>query len=124
MLTVFVMFQAIEMIKQVETEAQNETKHVTKKTHKGEVEVDEEGEEDMSALADEVKLVNGFEHLCNSYIRILPRNYGITYINALQNRCYMCNPWTRVIILNIGLKLRNKLHGPMHYKIGVTCVFN
>jgi len=89
------MFQAIEMIKQVETEAQNETKHVTKKTHKGEVEVDEEGEEDMSALADEVKLVNGFEHLCNSYIRILTRNYRITYINALQNRCYMCNPWTQ-----------------------------
>jgi len=25
---------------------------------------------------------------------------------------------------NIDLKLRNKLHGPMHYKIGVTCVSN
>ena len=25
---------------------------------------------------------------------------------------------------NIDLKLRNKLHGPMHYKIGDTCVFN
>ena len=24
----------------------------------------------------------------------------------------------------MDLKLRNKLHGPMHYKIGVTCVFN
>ena len=25
---------------------------------------------------------------------------------------------------NIDLKLRNKLHGPMHYKIGVICVFS
>jgi len=26
--------------------------------------------------------------------------------------------------MNIDLKLRNKSHGSMHYKIGVTCVFN
>ena len=26
--------------------------------------------------------------------------------------------------MNIDLKLRNKLHGPMHLKIGVTCVNN
>ena len=26
--------------------------------------------------------------------------------------------------MNIDLKLRNKSHGPMHYKIGVTCVYN
>jgi len=26
--------------------------------------------------------------------------------------------------MNVDLKLRNELHGPMHYKIGVTCVFN
>ena len=25
---------------------------------------------------------------------------------------------------NIDLKLRNKLHGPIHCKIGVTCVYN
>ena len=25
---------------------------------------------------------------------------------------------------NNDLKLRNKLYGQMHYKIGVTCVFN
>jgi len=25
---------------------------------------------------------------------------------------------------NIDLNLQNKLHGPMNYKIGVTCVFN
>jgi len=25
---------------------------------------------------------------------------------------------------NIENKIKNKLHGPMHYKIGVTCVFN
>jgi len=24
---------------------------------------------------------------------------------------------------NIDLKLQNKSHGPMHYKIGVTCVY-
>jgi len=29
-----------------------------------------------------------------------------------------------VLYTNIDLKLRNKLHGPMHYKIGVTCVYN
>ena len=26
--------------------------------------------------------------------------------------------------MNIDQKLRNKLHGPMHYKQGVACVFN
>jgi len=26
--------------------------------------------------------------------------------------------------MNIDQKLRNKLHGPMHYKIDVTCVYN
>ena len=29
-----------------------------------------------------------------------------------------------VLDTDIDLKLRNKLHGPMHYKIGVTCVYN
>ena len=29
-----------------------------------------------------------------------------------------------VLFTNIDLKLRNKSHGPMHYKIGVTCVYN
>ena len=29
-----------------------------------------------------------------------------------------------VLYTNIDLKLRNKSHGPMHYKIGVTCVYN
>jgi len=29
-----------------------------------------------------------------------------------------------VLYTNINLKLRNKLHGPMHYKIGVTFVYN
>jgi len=28
-----------------------------------------------------------------------------------------------VLYKNIDLKLQNKLHGPMHYKIGVTCVY-
>jgi len=29
-----------------------------------------------------------------------------------------------LLYTNIDLKLRNKLHGPMHCKIGVTCVYN
>ena len=29
-----------------------------------------------------------------------------------------------VLYTNIDLKLRNKSHVPMHYKIGVTCVYN
>ena len=29
-----------------------------------------------------------------------------------------------VLYTNIDLKLRKKSHGPMHYKIGVTCVYN
>jgi len=35
---------------------------------------------------------------------------------------YLMN--TYVLYTNIDLKLRSKLHGPMRYKIGVTCVFN
>jgi len=31
---------------------------------------------------------------------------------------------TCLLYTNIDLKLRNKLHGPMHYKIGVKCLFN
>jgi len=30
----------------------------------------------------------------------------------------------RVLYENIDQSLPNKLHGPMHYKIGVTCVYN
>ncbi|XP_052241831.1 death-inducer obliterator 1-like isoform X2 [Dreissena polymorpha] len=44
----------LEMIKQVETSNLKEPVHLTKKTHKGEVEVEEE-DADLSALADEVK---------------------------------------------------------------------
>ena len=29
-----------------------------------------------------------------------------------------------VLYTNIDQTLPNKLHGPMHYKIGVTCVYN
>ena len=29
-----------------------------------------------------------------------------------------------ILHTNIDLKLRNILHGPMHYKIGVACLFN
>ena len=41
----------------------------------------------------------------------------------------MCIQWTRVlysVVLyqNIDQILPNKLHGPMYYKIGVTCVYN
>ena len=30
----------------------------------------------------------------------------------------------KVLYENIDQKLQNKLHGPMYYKIGVTCVYN
>jgi len=29
-----------------------------------------------------------------------------------------------VLYTNIDQTLANKLHGPMHYKIGVTCIYN
>ena len=29
-----------------------------------------------------------------------------------------------ILYTNIGQKLQNKLHGPMHYEIGDTCVYN
>jgi len=29
-----------------------------------------------------------------------------------------------VLYTNIDQKLQNKLQGPMHYKIGVTCLYN
>jgi len=29
-----------------------------------------------------------------------------------------------ILYTDIDLNLQNKLHGPMHYNIGVTCVFN
>ena len=29
-----------------------------------------------------------------------------------------------ILYTNIDLKLQNKSHGPMHYKTGVTCVYN
>jgi len=31
---------------------------------------------------------------------------------------------SEVLYENMGQILQNKLHGPMHYKIGVTCVYN
>ena len=45
---------------------------------------------------------------------------------------YVFNPLIRVCIIEeinilytrIDLKLWNKLHGPMHYKLGVTCLYN
>ena len=32
--------------------------------------------------------------------------------------------YAKVLYTNIDQKLQNKLHGPMHCKISVTCVFN
>jgi len=41
-----------------------------------------------------------------------------TLVNKLKYGLFL------VLYTNIDLKLRNKSHGPMHYKIDVTCVFN
>jgi len=30
----------------------------------------------------------------------------------------------QILFENIDQNLPNKLHGPMHYKLGVTCVYN
>jgi len=42
--------------------------------------------------------------------------------------CYLCNTMftVRYVVLyeNIDQILPNQLHGPMHYNIGVTCVYN
>jgi len=40
---------------------------------------------------------------------------------SLVNGTNIC---VQVLYTNIDLKLWNKLHAPMHYKIGVTCVYN
>jgi len=32
--------------------------------------------------------------------------------------------YSAIVYTNIDLKLRNKSHGPMHYMINVTCVYN
>ena len=32
--------------------------------------------------------------------------------------------YLHILYTNIDRKLRNKLHGPMHYEIGVTRLFN
>ena len=45
-------------------------------------------------------------------------NAAIT--NTKNVRCCVSS----VMYTNIDLKLRNKTHGPKHYKIGVTCVYN
>ena len=54
----------------------------------------------------------------------------------ITSKCYMCIQWTLVICYlvitqqsnllytDIDLKLRNKSHGTVHYKIGVTCIYN
>jgi len=39
----------------------------------------------------------------------------------LINNCVLHN---LKLYANIDLKLWNKLHGQMHYEVGVTCVFN
>jgi len=55
------------------------------------------------------------------------RNFTHTCLNnvnkpiIIHSRCYFDNS---VLYENIDQILPNKLHGPMHYKIGVTCVYS
>ena len=42
------------------------------------------------------------------------------YTRALTHSCF----YYFVLYENIDQILPNKLHGPMHYKIGITCVYN
>jgi len=49
-------------------------------------------------------------------------------LNLLRRLTAFQHKWSGFFVLlvrkNIDLKLRNKLDGPMHYKISVTCVYN
>ena len=45
------------------------------------------------------------------------------FLVSLFNICFICIIMSFVLYTNIDLKLRNKSHGPMHYTIGVTCVY-
>ena len=53
--------------------------------------------------------------------RVYDRNHWTSICDTNPLRC---RDRSLVLYTNIDLKLRNKSHGPMYYKIGVTCVYN
>ena len=70
-----------------------------------------------------VKRVNRFHrqhhnYQCHTY-KVLETGFFFLY-------CYVWKILLRIIVLyeNIDQTLPNKLHGPMHYKIGDICVYN
>ena len=71
-------------------------------------------------------------HFVCPYVEILAiafilQNGGCIVLNMPVDLIYKRNPskqFVQVLYMNIDLELRNKTHGPMHYKIGVTCVFS
>ena len=44
----------------------------------------------------------------------------------IKGSCFVISCFYLLLVVyeNMGQILPNKLHGPMHYKIGVTCVYN
>jgi len=60
------------------------------------------------------------ELFCSSFLTTILFYVHVVYVNALYDG-------TKLLVLlytNIDLTLPNKLHGPIHYKIGDTCVCN
>ena len=50
---------------------------------------------------------------------------NIVFVTCYQYcRCYLLSLFALLLYTNIDLKLRNQLQGPLHCKIGVTCVYN
>jgi len=52
------------------------------------------------------------------------RYYLYTKAHLTNNVCYTCLVPKSLLYTNIDLTLQNKSHGPTHYKIDDTCVFN
>jgi len=51
--------------------------------------------------------------------------FSFTEIELFVNTCTLAdNSNKKVLYTNINLKLPNKLHGPTHYKIGDTRIYN
>ena len=52
-----------------------------------------------------------------------PSTLPTQYASSLRSST-ISTSLSAILYTNIALKLRNKLHGPLHNKIGVTCVLS
>ena len=85
-------------------------------------------------------LISKFNRQCNAFTSvwsIITCNTSTVSIELLKHNVYLSSWFILYIVnilctcaifvilyTNIDLKLRTKSHGPMHYKVGVTCVYN